>query len=258
MNSFESRIGRFCLITASSLLIVAAFVGAHLRAQADEWAQAPREMKIYAPKRLPDAVAEIARDPFAGVTKSPTAVANAPGAPNAAMPSIPNGLPVPGGQVPNPGSVVPSGGAPEATLQVEGVVLGLGHAPVAMIKNGTDTDFVHVGDYLGSHKIVSIQQQGIEFDDGTRLAVATAPANLGPSAPSGQFIAPGGPTGAGVNPAPPAPIVPVTPTPVPTLAPNDVPTVGPGNYNMGPPPTPAPGSSPQPILHQLSPQPSST
>jgi hypothetical protein len=91
------------------------------------------------------------------------------------------------GMVPNPGGggpdviaaaggLVPQNG--NANITVIGTVTGGSRDAVAMVQNGTDIDYVHVGDYLGQHRVTAIVAQGIEFDDGSRLAISTASSAL--------------------------------------------------------------------------------
>jgi hypothetical protein len=158
-------------------------------AVADVWTNAPQTMHLVAPLNLPDAVKRISRDPFAlssddaGDQSKSTSSPNVSMAPNAATAIVPPGTVSPSGLVPNPGGgvdvaaagILPQNG--DAQISVVGTVVGGSGRPVALVKNGSEIDYVHVGDYLGSRRVTGIYAQGIEFSDGSRLAIATSNAS---------------------------------------------------------------------------------
>jgi hypothetical protein len=176
-------------LAATASLSLALLSGENTSAVADPWTQAPTTMHLIAPPNLPDAVARISRNPFsvpaADAGKPDVAGPTTPGAatvqpPLPALAVAQTGAVTPAGLVPNPGgdvSVAAAGGmVPDngsAMISVIGTVIGNGHAPVALVHNGTEIDYVHVGDYLGTRRVTAILAQGIEFDDGSRLAIAT-------------------------------------------------------------------------------------
>jgi hypothetical protein len=257
------------------VVFIAGLVGEEHPAKATVWQDAPRSMSIAAVPNLPSLSGSIKRNPFDGVpaTASPDKSTNVAFAPNVTITPMP-GTPANGTNVPNPGanlnvgqtgdpSAVVAAGDAAGMVYVISTVIGDGRPPLAMLRNGDDTDIVGVGDTIGRHRITRIVPQGIEFEDGSRLAVAASPA-----ADGGQHSADGlqsneSPYGNGVS----APQGNTTPAPGPSSGAlsgtssnssstqNGIPVINPSPYQFGPLATPQPGTSPAPVPHFYPPPP---
>jgi hypothetical protein len=250
------------------IVFSAGLIGEEHPAKATVWQDAPHSLTIAAIQNLPTVASTIKRNPFDGVpaTPSPAAAPNSGGTATAVVTPMP-GTPLLGAGVPNPGanlnigstgdpSAVVAQGDVAATVYVISTVTGDGRPPLAMLKNGNDTDIVGVGDMIGRHRITRIVPQGIEFDDGSRLAVASSPSDGGQNSqqnPSGSN--PYGNNTSGAQQAPEAPVA--APTPGPNTAstnsagssPSGPPVINPSPYTFGPLATPIPGTTPAPVPH---------
>lgn len=308
MHNAKLTAARMAIGAISAALLSVAAIQPPEIATADPWNGAPTSVILTAPPRLPDAVEMIKRDPFVGgpvihdstqqtqgsdgqqVSAVPGIVAMPavpppprvtppslfPIVPSPGTPSIP-GFPGSGGSnVPNPGSLVPPGSASSATMTVVGTVVGGGRPPVAMISDGSHVDFAHVGDSISGKKITAIVSQGIEFSDGSRVAVSAGTTNTPTAQPSpsqGDRIlmdppvaAPRGSSNTTQTPgAYPTAFDPrnlgnpALATARPQTNPFDSvqgaapPTLTPGNYPFGGPPTLSPGESAAPLPRYVQP-----
>jgi hypothetical protein len=255
------------------VVFVAGLVAEEHPAKATTWQDAPQSLAIAAVPNLPSVAGTIKRNPFDGApstvalaTSSPSALANVPTPGLTPMPGTPTtgiGVPNPGGNLDigstgDPSAVV-AANSTTSMIYVISTVVGDGRPPLAMLQNGPDTDIVGIGDMIGRHRITRIVPQGIEFDDGSRLAVAAAPASdASGNTTGGNQNGQNGQTSLGTMPAPqvnqttPQPNTTEAPQPAATSgasAPNGPPVINPSPYTFGPLATPQPGTTPAPVPH---------
>lgn len=169
---------RWAFIGAGLCALVASFlIMTQKHASADTWKDAPQSMRVDAPTRLPAVAQIIRRDPFSGAPQPSSAASSqtpngiAPPQQGPGVPSFAQGAGVPG-IVPNPGGmpgIAPPSGSEE--LYVVGTIVGGAGRPLALVRMGNEADVVGVGDAIGDRRIERIVPQGIEFSDGSRLAV---------------------------------------------------------------------------------------
>lgn len=278
MNFFNIEsfgITRLTFILAAFFTVLAGIDPEKHKVLADTWKNAPQKMTIEAGPKLPNVNSVIKRDPFSGapVDKDSPALQN----------GMPNGVPNPGqiqinpqivpqigpqapvfGQrqidVPNVGSIVPMGDNQTSEISVIATIIGT-NKPMALVSNGKDTEVVQVGNYLGSHKIRRIVAQGIEFDDGTRLSVVHQTKSQTYSQNNQQILNPQQNNTStqynnqNINSNTTNNQQQIqTQTQQQNLI-NNVPTANPVQYNFGPPPTPAPGTTPATINRLYTPTP---
>ena len=278
---------RWALTLASTGLLVGSTIGIEGLAKADPWQGAPHMMIIERPPNLPDVRKIIKQDPFASTPITVSIVKNTLSNQNGQNPNLPvtngNGTSIVGvgntsdliptfrsgvtptssTVVPNPGSVnipqfngsIPSGVGPQGSVigqiyVIATIISGDGSAS-ALLKNGNTTDVVKVGDYIGSSKIIRIVEKGIEFSDGSRIAVSPAPNDISvaesmPKNSQGTANSMTMPTSSDPNTLL-APSAAQSNANQAQSSGNGAPTIDRAPYQFGPASTPVPGTTPAPV-----------
>ena len=162
-------------LSASGYVAWFAGVGSQLDAQGIVGQRVP-SITIPAASPIPRVAEAIKRDPFSGAPAEPVAADAAASADGDVRPaeaaSSKNALD--SDSVPNisAGGVPPAvAAAPAMTLVVRATIVGKNS--VAYVANGTEMDIVRMGDSLGDRRIRKIDIEGIAFDDGSRLDLAS-------------------------------------------------------------------------------------
>jgi hypothetical protein len=252
---------RFLLLAPGICAITLGLVDVRHIATATPWHDAPDVMVVTALPPLPDVAAAIRHNPFDGAPAPPSTSVQPTkaGEPPSQQPILVPGSPTSAGSVPNPGgdldvgttadaSAVLASSGDSAAIYVLSTVVGNGRPPLAMLRNGSDTDIVGIGDSIGKRRITNIVSQGIEFSDGSRLAIAAAPAGSSPTPPPSRLqSAP--PATSTAPPLGPAPRATSTVKPPLLLNASGAPIIQPSPYQFGPLATPAPGTTPAPVPH---------
>jgi hypothetical protein len=273
------RLIQWAGILATTTTLVGLSVAIEGQAAPNDWAGAPHTIAASPPPDLPDVAAVMSKDPLTPIPEKAASraltlaqiIAAGNTRPDAQqsvvnVPAFPSGL-----QVPNPGpngmpmGTITNQSAASPDIYVVTTVVGGRRPARALIQNGSDTEIVNVGDQIGTRRITRIVTQGVEFDDGSRVAVSPGQ-NSGVSAETDTFSTKGAGAQAtqsgaiaGVTGGTPPITTPVTAAPQipnqPTVQSNGTPVVNASPYPFGPLPTPAPGTTPAPVPHYFGPQP---